>query len=437
VPEPAARQRRDVPRIEIGTTQDDPRVLGRPIMKDHNTSALVWATAALLAVPTRFAWDLGWWLPLHLALLGAASQAVAGGQTMFSATLGLSRGPARRRTLAQLAAMNAGALLVIGGRAWDSQSVLATGAGIFTLAIGWVSWDVHRLWRGSVNRRFAITGTFYRLAGLSIIIGASIGGALGVGAFDDPTSYLEHKNIHMSVNVFGWTGLTIVGTAITLLPTIMHVRAASLGPVRFVPALMFGGLMVLATGASLGQDPIAGAGMALYVAGLVLALGYVKRVWAIPRRRKVPTAAQHLTAALLWAAATAICLVPALGTGDISVTRDLLVIGGAGGFVIQALLGAWHFLLPSTGAPIPEKRRRELIAMEVGGRMQVAAYNAGLLLVLIGLRTDLDVSVLGIVLAWAAAAFGVAKCWLFPLIAKHPRVKERSDVWWAEPTEVR
>ena len=116
---------------------------------------------------------------------------------------------------------------------------------IFMVVIGWVTWLVHPMWRATVNRRFLITGTFYRLAGVSLLVGALIGGALGIGAFDDPTSYIAHRNVHMTLNVFGWAGMTIVGTAITLLPTILHVRAPRLRRVRAAPWLMFVGLMVM------------------------------------------------------------------------------------------------------------------------------------------------------------------------------------------------
>src|SRR5665811_381106 len=210
-------------RIEIATSSNDPRALGRPLMSDHNLSGRVWATAALVAAPLMPATNLGWWLPLHLALLGTITQVIVGGQLMFSATLGLSRGPSRRVTLTQLALLNLGAILVIGGRLWDSRTALALGAATVTIAIVWVLSLVDRLWRHSVNRRFTITGTFYRLAGVSIIFGATIGGALGIGAFSNASSYVNHRSVHMALNVLGWAGLTVVGTAITLLPTILHV----------------------------------------------------------------------------------------------------------------------------------------------------------------------------------------------------------------------
>lgn len=410
-------------------------MLDRPLMNDHNMSARLWASAALLIVPLAPATGLGWWLPLHLALLGAVSQAIVGGQLMFSATLGLARGPTRRTTLTQLALLNLGAILVIGGRLWGSRSALAAGATFFTLVIGWVMWQVSRLWNRSVNRRFAITGTFYRLAGASILIGATLGAALGIGAFDDTSSYLEHRSVHMALNILGWAGLTVVGTAITLLPTILHVRAPKPRAVRMVPWLMFGGLALFAAGATISSAWIGSVGMLSYTVGLATFGGYVREVLSVSRRRKVPTAALHLVAALAWLAVTAVTLVVLSALEDHAALRDFIVVGGAAGFVFQAVLGAWSFLLPSTRAPLPGVRRRELVAMELGGRAQVLVYNLGLVAVLVGLRGGADSATAGIILAWSAAAWALAKSWGFPLLASLPLVRARSQRWWAAPKE--
>ena len=402
-------------------------------MSDHNLSARVWATGALVAVPVASMADLGWWLPLHMALLGAVTQAIVGGQLMFSATLGLSRGPTRTLALTQLGLLNLAAVFVIAGRLVDVPEALAVGAIIFVTVISWVTWLVHRMWRDSVNRRFAITGTFYRLAGVSLLLGASIGGALGIGAFDDATSYIAHRSVHMTLNVFGWAGMTIVGTAFTLLPTILHVRAPRLGRTRAAPWLMFAGLMAMSAGATIRIGWIGGLGMATYLLGVMTFGLYLKSVLATPSRRKIPTAAFHLMASVAWALIASTALVATLTQTDWGAARDFVVVGGAAGFAFQALMGAWSFLLPSTRAPIPGRRRVELVAMEVGGRIQVVAYNAGLVLALAGLRSGTGLSLVGIWLGWMAAVWALTKTWCFPLLSNLPSVQRRSDAWWADP----
>jgi nitrite reductase (NO-forming) len=352
---------------------------------------------------------------------------------MFSATLGLSRGPSRSVALAQLGSLNLAAVLVIAGRLVDLPQVLVVGVSVFVIVICWVTWLVHRLWRDSVNRRFAVTGTFYRLAGMSLLLGASMGGALGIGAFNDATSFIAHRGVHMTLNVFGWAGMTIVGTAITLLPTILHVRAPKLSRAQAAPWLMFVGLLVMSTGATTAIAWIGGIGMLVYLGGFVAFGLYVRHVLATPSRRKIPTAALHLIAAMAWALLTTVALVVILTRADWAAVRDFVVVGGAAGFAFQALLGAWSFLLPSTRAPVPARRRVELVAMEVGGRIQVVAYNAGLVLTLVGLRSGTELSLGGIWIAWTAAAWVLVKSWSFPLLSNLASVESRSAAWWADP----
>lgn len=178
---------------------------------------------------------------------------------------------------------------------------------------------------------------------------------------------------------------------------------------------------------------VAAGGVTLYAGGLIEFALYVRRVLAGPRRRRIPTAALHLVAALAWAAVTSLSLVASFARSDLFSARDVLVVGGAGGFVFQALIGAWSFLLPSTRPPVPQRRRRELTSMELLGRPQVIAYNAGLLAIIAGSRMGSGVSLAGIVITWCAAAWVVGKLWLFPVLGTLPYVQARSDHWWASP----
>jgi nitrite reductase (NO-forming) len=350
---------------------------------------------------------------------------------MFSATLGVAPEPSRRVVLAQLGLLNVAALLVVGGRTAQAPAVLATGAVVFAVVVGWVTWQVDRLWRRRVNPRFRPTGTFYRLAGLSVLGGAMLGGALGIGAFGDAAGYVEHREIHMALNVLGWAGLSTVGTAVTLLPTVLHVRAPRLGRVTAVPWLLVGGLLVFAGGTTVGSRWGAATGMAAYAVGLALFGRYLYGVVTTPRRRKVPAAAFHLVAALVWLGVTTVTLTLAAATGDHVLAREAVVVGGAAGFVFQALLGAWTFLVPSLRrVRHPEQRRRELTASDLGGRVQAAAYNAGLLAFLVAPGRA---AAAGAAVAVAAAAWGLAKTWAFRWLAHLPPVVRRSDRWWADP----
>jgi hypothetical protein len=70
--------------------------------------------------------------------------------------------------------------------------------------------------------------------------------------------------------------------------------------------------------------------------------------------------------------------------------------------------------------------------MELGGRLQVAAYNAGVVAALLALAGVGPVAPLAAV-AWVAAAWALVKTWAFPRLAALPRVQEQAARWWAPP----
>jgi hypothetical protein len=82
---------------------------------------------------------------------------------------------------------------------------------------------------------------------------------------------------------------------------------------------------------------------------------------------------------------------------------------------------------------VPEQRRRELVAMELGGRAQVIAYNLGAVVALVGLRTEINGELIGIVATWIATAWALTKTWTFPLLARLKLVHRWSERWWAAP----
>lgn len=410
---------------------------GRALMSAHHASARVWMTAALLAMLLPPARRLGWWLPLHLALAGAVSQLIVGGQVMFSATLGLAKGPARRTVIAQLALMNIGVAGVAAGRVFSSKPILAVGASSFLVALLSAAIVVHRLWRRSLNRRFAITGTFYRLAMASVVMGSGTGWAVASGVFHSADAYAWHKFAHMALNLFGWAGLTIAGTIVTLLPTVLHVRIPEIRRLRIVPWTMFAGICVMAVGLTVGARAVATGGAVVLVVGVAPLGGLVRGALSMPRRRRIPLSACHLIAAMAWCAFVCVIQVVVIARGDGAALRDLWVVGLAAGFTLQAVIGAWSFLLPSARRVDAETRRRELVAFEVGAMIQVVAYNVGLVLVLASLRGLLPATAgtAGAALVCGAAAFAVAKSWAFALLARLPRVRARAQVWWMLPNE--
>ncbi|MEX2556103.1 MAG: hypothetical protein WEB06_10765 [Actinomycetota bacterium] len=399
----------------------------------YHRSAQVWAAGALLAMLLPPGVRLGWWLPLHLALAGAVSQSIVGGQFQFSSALAMAPPSSPVFPLVRLGVMNVGALLIVLGRVIGSPETLVVGAAALGSAILWAAVAVDGIWRRSIVRRFPATRGFYLLASVSMLGGAALGAVLGGGAFQSGEAYLSHRLTHMSLNLFGWAGLTILGTLITFLPTVLHVRVPAARAAAATPAVIFCGLGLLAAGLAAGFDALATAGGLGFAAGLAL---FGRQVFGVLRQRRpraVPVVARHLFAGLGWLAVVTVVQVPLLARGDAAALRDLWVVGIGGGLVLQAVIGSWAFLLPMSRPTTPARKGRELVAFEVGARAQVLAYNAGLALVLLALRGFLpgQAGAAGIALAWSAAAWALAKTVVFPMMARQRRVHRAAEEWWS------
>lgn len=395
-------------------------------------SAQVWAFAAAVSVTLPPGVRLGWWLPLHLMFLGAVSQSIVGGQYHFSTALTKARPASSAPLMVRLALMNVGAVSIALGRLVDSTPVLVAGACAFGAVLLWSSVSVEMLWRRSIARRFPAIRVFYLYAGASIVAGAAIGGALGAGAIRSGEAYVSHRLAHMGLNLLGWASLTILGTLIMFLPAVLHVRVSERS-VRGLPSVVFGGLAGIVTGLSAGSSALAAFGGAVFATGLILFGRAVFDVVRQARPRALPIVARHLFAGIGWLVIVAVVQIPLLARGDAAAVRDFWVVGIGGGLVIQAVLGSWAFLLPMTRASAPGDKGRELIAFELGARTQVAAYNAGLALVLLALRGLLPdaAGAAGVALVWTAAVWMLVKTVMFPRLARLERVRRSADRWWA------
>lgn len=400
-------------------------------MTPHHLTARLWFAGALLGCLLPPQLRLGWWLPVHMLLLGSASQLIAGGQIKFSSTLAMAPPAARYHLLGSLGLLNLGAALIAAGRLSGVVLLVGVGAAAFLSGTLWSGLVADAQWRKGLGTRFRETRTYYRLAGISILVGGSAGATLALGVLSDTESRLSHRLVHMAFNLLGWAAMTIVGTAITLLPAVLRVRALSVRP-AWAPWAGFAGLLTIASGLTLDLPLLAAAGAAGFGAGLVPFGRIASAVARAPRRFPVPVSALHLLAAVLWLFVVTALQVGALGFGLEAATRNLWLVGLAGGTVVQAILGAWAFLLPMEKPVGGELRRLHLVAFEKGARTQVAAYNIGLVLLLLGLSAPVPArtEAVGLLLVWSAAAWALFKAFSFVWIARWPSVAAVSQVWW-------
>src|SRR5699024_6443815 len=117
---------------------------------------------------------------------------------------------------------------------------------------------------------FRITVRYYVVAAALLPVGATFGVLLARGYGDDWHGRLLVA--HSMTNLLGWIGLSILGTLITLWPTMLRTRMAE-GSERIsrraLPVLLVGIAAVLA-GPFVALEAVTAAGIALYLAGALV-----------------------------------------------------------------------------------------------------------------------------------------------------------------------
>ncbi len=401
----------------------------------YQAAARAWLTAAALSLLLPGSARLGIWLPLHLTLAGAVATAISGAEQNFASALTATPPPQQLIVWTQFVAVSAGAAMVAVGYPAGRSGLVAAGGACFVLAMALLGWFVVRAWRLALNRRHAVPVWMYVGAVACVLVGGTIGAAIGSGAVHDPILWLGLRSAHMTLNVLGFVSGTIVGTLVTLLPTVLRVQMPSWHG-GWTAACLLAGAAAAAAGLALRANVVMAAGGIAYLAGATGLVWLIGRVVSTPRTWPIALAAKHLLAGVVWFAIGSLWLAVALVgglDGFIAFRLPFLAIFVVG-WIVQVLLGAWLYLLPMGRPGHPDERRRQLAAVEVGGTLEVLGFNAGVaLLALAGAGWGTPaVGAIGAGLALGAGAAALLKAWTFPALA-HARAFTRRDraVWGA------
>jgi nitrite reductase (NO-forming) len=398
----------------------------------------VWLTAAGLSLLLPSSARRGIWLPLHLTLAGAVTVSISGAMQNFASALTATPAPPSAAVWAQFGLVNVGAALLAAGYPSAHPALVASGGALFLLAIALLGWFLWRAWSRGLNRRHRIPMAMYGAAVTSLLAGGTIGAFIGSGAVHDPSTWIALRRAHLTVNVLGWVSLTIGGTFVTLLPTVLRIRMPSWQGSATAAALA-GGVGAAALGMALDIEALAGAGGVVYALGAMGLLRLVVRAARTPRTWPVPITAKHFLAAGAWFLGGTLALATALlrGAAAFDAFGQVYLVVFVGGWIVQTLLGAWLYLLPMSRPGHPDDRRRSLAGAELGGRLQLVALNAGLVLMVLragGWVPDV-LGAVGVGLALGGAALALLKAWAFNLLGRTPALSDRLlAVWGAAPS---
>lgn len=326
-------------------------------------------------------WHDGHWLALHLVFVGGISQLVLGAGQFFAGAFLATDPPSRTLVRIQLAAWNAGALLVAAGVPTGVHAVTAAGAvlllaGLVAFVIGLGS-----LRRRSLQRAPWALRWYQACAGF---LGAGVlaGVLLAAGVSWTAGSLL---GAHMTLNLAGWFGTAIVGTLHTFFPSLTQTQLRFPRLQRHTFACWTLGTAALAAGYGLAAEPLVLAGWtglaaaaALLCANLLASLRASRVVLSLPARL-LAVAQACLVVAL------ALALVNALGSSvtapPFGAARTAIAVLLLPGWLGLTVLGSLLHLLAVLARvrdftqPLPSgkpRRDRSLVTVAVIGIAGVA-----------------------------------------------------------------
>ncbi len=323
------------------------------------------------------------WLLVHLLLLGAVTNALFIWTSHFSlALLRLPDPGDRHGEIARLALLNTAVVTITFGVVLGRSAVVVGGAILLTAALlAHVIMLLGRV-RRALPSRFAMTVHAYVAAAILLLPGIALGVGLVVGAV--PTGQEARWVLaHAAIALFGWIGIPVLATVVTLWPTMLRTRIAP-GAERSATAALpwlVGGTVITAAGALVGVRPATTLGAIIYLFGAVMTA--VPLIAEARQRGPRSFPAWSVSAGLTWLLGSLVVFAvisvaahdwESMGQAAGRLTAAILV-----GSVLQILLGSLAYLLPVMSGGGPAAVRWRNTRTDTAMATRLVALNLGLL----------------------------------------------------------
>ncbi len=351
------------------------RIVDRRIAFGGMAVSAVYLALALASLLLPAATRLGSWVPLHLALAGAATTAIAALLPFFAAAMVVAppARPAIRIGGITLVAIGAGAVIAAHGYAPGQSLQAALAGGTFLSGLGLVGLAALTSVRRANGPRRMLVERAYGLALANVAVGATIatlliGGNQAVGG-----AWGMLKPAHAWLNLVGFASLVVQATLLHLAPTIAgarirtraSARIAVIGIAAGAPTIAFGFITGIDLAARAGALAMLAGGLAAGTHGLVIHRDPSRGTWTTDAGWHRFTSGSVLLGQIWFGLGLALAAtrVLILGTTPASWAMTLivgpLVIGGA----LQILIGAMAHLAPTIGPgdPIQHALQRRLV----------------------------------------------------------------------------
>ncbi|WP_162941460.1 hypothetical protein [Desertimonas flava] len=279
-----------------------------------------------------------WWLPLHLFVAGGLLSAISAVTQMLAVTWSAAAAPRATVVATQRWLLAAGTIGLVTGRETDRTWMFTAGGVAVVGAMLGLAAILLGIRRAAVTPRFAPAIEAYVAAVVAGAAGMTIGIFLGAGR--GGSKFVELRDVHLTLNLFGLVGLVVAGTlpffAATQVRTKMSPYATP-NVMRTTSAVLTAATGITAVGHLTARPGIAAAGLSAYALGL-LAVGAILPIYARSRLSWAGPRLLQLTAGLVWWAAMTVGLaVTTLREASDRAVLQTLVIGGFAQILIASL----------------------------------------------------------------------------------------------------
>ena len=375
-----------------------------PISRDGDrrvTMAGVLAAAALLGLAVAsFALPAadrrGLWLPLHLALAGAAATAVAAVLPFFAAAIAQARPTAAALRLGGIAFVAGGALIVSGAVVRDSSTVAAAGGLAYLAGLALVAGAAFLPLRQALAPKVRVVAGAYALALAQVAVGAAMATALLAGFEPVADQWAQLKPAHAWLNVFGFLSVVVATSLIHLAPTVAGSQIRPRASVMVAIVALVTGPPLVAIGFALGHDWIARIGALSELLGAIAAVVHAIVVQRYGGRWTTDPAWHRLAGWSLFAAPVWFLVAVGIAAGRIlwlgalptAWSIELLAAPLVVGWLVQVLIGSWTHLVPSIGPGDQATHARQRAILGRWSTARLVLLNGGVALLAVGVLAD-------------------------------------------------
>ena len=355
--------------------------------------AISYLLAAVVAVLLPIEVRRAAWLPLHLALAGGATSAIAGVMPYFTSAFAAAPPADRWLRIAALAGVSISALGVAVGVAGDQMGLAVAGGLGFVGGIGLTGIAALRpLGQGLGPSRGLVTQG-YVVALAEVGLGASIATLYLAGWDPVVGAWTQLKPAHAWLNLVGFVSLAIATTLLHFFPTVIGARITRRASTTMTVVGLGAGAPIVALGYAIASDTIARIGAIGAAVGAAGLAAYAAQSWRT-RARWTTDPAWHryaiggLVSAIVWfeiGIAIAAGRVLVLGADPAGWSIDVVAGPLVGGWITCTIVASATHLIPAIGPgdPIAHGRQRRLLGRAANPRL--AIINLGVALLSIGL----------------------------------------------------